>query len=276
MLAGFMGQVADHRKRDYTRGGLTKMNILIANDDGIHSRGIKELTAALAEVANIYVAAPHIQRSATGHGISMNEKIYAQQIEFDHAKLAFSITGTPADCVKVGLSLLQEKGIAIDMVFSGINHGGNVGTDTLYSGTVSAAIEGNICGYPAVAVSVNSHDAEYFSYACKLAVSTAKKADKRLSAKSTLSINVPNLPDEEIKGVVFPPLGLREYGEWFNACGEEGERKVYAYTGVPKTPKDIGEESDVSMIEQGYATITALNYDLTDYKLTEELKKWGI
>ena len=121
------------------------MNILVANDDGIKARGIYELVRALSEKADIYVCAPDSQRSASGHGITVSKPITLEETEFDNAKLAFKISGTPADCVKIGMKILEQRNIKIDMVFSGINHGSNLGTDTLYSGTVSAAIEGTIC-----------------------------------------------------------------------------------------------------------------------------------
>ena len=254
------------------------MNILVVNDDGIHARGIHALVKALSEAADIYVAAPNVQRSAAGHGITAHEKIYIEEAVFPYAKEAVSLTGTPVDCTKIGQAFYRAKGIRMDMVFSGINHGGNLGTDTLYSGTVSAAIEGNICGLPAVAVSVNSHDAVHFDYACALAVRTARKAYKKLGAHSTLSINVPNVPYDEVKGVVYAPLGTREYDKWFQACGEENGKQVYMYKGAPKSPEPVADDdvTDVAYISRGYATITALKHDFTDWKLTEELKEWGI
>ena len=183
------------------------MNILVANDDGIQARGIKELAKALSQVATVYVCAPESQRSASGHGITVSKPIIIEEDEFEYAEYALKISGTPADCVKIGMRSLEQKGIKVDMVFSGINHGGNLGTDTLYSGTVSAAMEGSLLGVPSVAVSVNSHEAEYFEYACELAVEAVKKAYDKMSPKTVLNINTPNLPKEEIKGLRFTTLG---------------------------------------------------------------------
>lgn len=254
------------------------MNILVANDDGINARGIHELVKALSQVADIYVAAPNAQKSAAGHGISAHEKIYIEEAAFPYAKEAVSLTGTPVDCVKIGQAFYRTKGIEMDMVFTGINHGGNLGTDTLYSGTVSAAIEGNICGLPAVAVSVNSHHPEHFDYACTLAARTAQKAFGKLGPHSTLSINVPNVPYDEVKGVVYAPLGTRKYDKWFGHDGEEGGKQIYVYKGAPKSPEQIADDdvTDVAYISRGYATITALKHDFTDWNLTEEIKEWGI
>ena len=137
------------------------MNVLITNDDGIRARGLRELMDALREQAGmtVYICAPDGQRSASGHGITMTDPIMVEEVEIKGAELAFQTSGLPADCVKIGVELLERAGVHLDMVFSGINHGGNLGTDTLYSGTVAGAIEGSICGYPSVAVSVDSHDA---------------------------------------------------------------------------------------------------------------------
>lgn len=252
------------------------MNILVANDDGINARGIKELTRALSQIANIYVCAPHTQRSACGHGITIGGPITISEVEFPNAKKAWAFSGTPADCVKLGMMMLQQQGIKISMVCSGINHGGNLGTDTLYSGTVSAAIEGCICGVPAVAVSVNDHYPEHFETACELAVNTVKAARDKIDSNTVLNINVPNIPASEVKGVRITKLGAREYEEWFEEKeGEEGSLE-YWYSGTPVIYKDLPEDIDVISMQEGYASITPLHYDLTSYKLVEEVKKWGI
>ncbi|MDD2189294.1 MAG: 5'/3'-nucleotidase SurE [Eubacteriales bacterium] len=252
------------------------MNILVANDDGINAKGIKELTRALSQVANIYVCAPHMQRSACGHGITIGKPIVMREVEFPNAKKAWEFTGTPADCVKLGLKMLTEQGVKIHMVCSGINHGGNLGTDTLYSGTVSAAIEGCICGLPAIAVSVNDHFPLTFEAACDLAVRTVKAATGRINSNTVLNINVPNLPVSEIKGMKVTRLGAREYEEWFEPKNGENGEMEYWYSGIPVVYEDLPGDIDVIAMQDGYASITPLHYDLTSYKLIEEVKSWGI
>lgn len=252
------------------------MNILVANDDGIQARGIHELVKALSEVATIYVCAPESQRSASGHGITVSKPIIIEETEFENAKYAMKISGTPADCVKIGKRFLEKKGIKVDMVFSGINHGGNLGSDTLYSGTVSAAIEGTLLGVPSVAVSVNSHEAEYFEYACELAVEAVKKAYDKMDAKTVLNINTPNLPKEEIKGLKFTTLGPREYKEVFVSVETEDGGTGYMYTGEPVVYDDLPDTVDVIADQDGYASITPIHSDLTDYKLAKEISEWRI
>ncbi len=252
------------------------MNVLVANDDGIKAQGIKELVKALSQKADVYVCAPESQRSASGHGITVSKPIVAEEVTFENAVLAISFSGMPADCVKLGIKILADKGIKIDMVFSGINHGGNYGTDTLYSGTVSAAIEGTICGLPSVAVSVNSHEAEHFDYACHLAVEALEKAGGKMSPDTVLNINVPNLPREEIKGLKYTTLGNREYKEFFKPFRTEDGRTAYQYTGEPVVYEGLPDTIDVIAMQAGYATITPLHRDLTDYRLMDKIKEWRI
>ncbi|MEG2199864.1 MAG: 5'/3'-nucleotidase SurE, partial [Anaerovorax sp.] len=190
--------------------------------------------------------------------------------------VALEFTGTPADCVKLGLEVLKERDVHIDMVFSGINHGGNLGTDTLYSGTVSAAIEGCICGIPAVAVSVNDHAPKHFELACRLAVSACQKAFGKMDEKTVLNINVPNLPDEEVKGVKVTRLGAREYDGWFQPRVNDAGETSFWYSGKPVVYEGLSNDVDVVSMQEGYASITPLQYDFTNYKLIEEVKNWGI
>ena len=252
------------------------MNILVANDDGIEARGIRELTKALSEKANVYVCAPDTQRSASGHGITVSKPIEAEEVPFANAQLAFKLSGTPADCIKLGMKLLQQRNIKIDMVFSGINHGGNLGTDTLYSGTVSAAIEGTICGVPSAAVSVDSHEAEHFEYACHLAQEVIAKAKDKMSPDTVLNINVPNIPTEKIKGLKYTRLGRREYKEFFEPLDDGSGKVKYRYSGDPVFYEGLPDTIDVIAMQEGYATITPLQRDLTDYKLIKEVETWRI
>lgn len=252
------------------------MNILVSNDDGIKAQGIMELVKALSQIANIYVCAPHIQRSASGHGITIGKPLQIREVPFEHAVLGLEITGTPADCVKLGLKMLKQRGLEMDMVFSGINHGGNLGTDTLYSGTVSAAIEGCICGLPAVAVSVNDHKPKHFELACELAVRACKKAFGKMNSGTVLNINTPDLPKENIKGVKITRLGAREYDDWFEPkVNDEGET-VFWYSGTPVVYEGLSSEIDVVSMQEGYASITPLKYDLTNHDLIEEVKTWEL
>ena len=249
------------------------MNILVANDDGINARGIHELVRALHEDAgaNVYVCAPEGQRSASSHSINFGKEISVQEAEFENADLAFATSGSPADCVKIGMLLMEKRGIKIDMVFAGINHGSNIGTDTIYSGTVGAALEGTICGVPSVAVSVQSHHAEHFDYACALAVDTVKKAFGKMSNRTALNINVPNVPAEEVKGVMYTTLGDKAYVNDLIPVRQEDGKDVYIYGGDPRKVEGQPLTIDVVAEQCGYASITPLNRDLTEYGAVEDV-----
>ncbi len=252
------------------------MNILVANDDGIDARGIKELVATLSTVADVYVFAPDGQRSAFSHSITTGRKITGVRAEFPGAKLAYALSGTPADCVKLGCRFLRARGIRVDMVYAGINHGSNLGTDTIYSGTVGAAVEGNICGVPAVAVSVGSHQATHFDYACELALSTLEKAADKIGPDTVININVPDLPKEEVKGVRYTALGDRDYNESFSAEQAMKDTIEYEYSGAPLMYEGLPDVLDVISHQKGYATITPLQRDMTYYGKMEDLRNWGI
>lgn len=255
---------------------MNPINILLTNDDGIHAEGILRLAETLSGLGDVYVCAPEGQRSASGHSITVRDPISMEEIRLPHARAAMQFSGTPADCVKMGLQLLRQRGVEIHIVYSGINHGGNLGTDTLYSGTVSAALEGVLCGLPAVAVSVDSHNPAHFEEACRLAAKFFDKALTGLPPGVALSINAPNLPEEEVKGLRVARLGVRQYVERFEESFDEQGRKAYCYRGMPVVydSKDIG--NDVIALQEDYATITPLHYDLTDLEMLRKLKEWGI
>ena len=254
------------------------MNILVANDDGIQADGIHALVESLSEVGDVYVVAPDSQRSGASHSITMFKDLYFTEKEFPKAKKAYSFTGTPADCVKMGIALLESQGAKIDMVFAGINHGGNLGTDTLYSGTVGAAREGLINNKMSVAVSVNSHQPIGFTYAAMLAKKTAQHYKENgipELAEFLWNINVPNVPDEQIKGVKLTKLGIRDYDDWFHPeYKEDGTVHIY-YGGEPIWREDArcdrDETPDVCAIEENYATITPLNENTTCEKQLDQM-----
>lgn len=257
------------------------MNILIANDDGIRAEGLNRLAKTLSEVGCVYVVAPHEQRSGAGQSIAMGKQLFFKEDYVEGAEKAYSFTGTPTDCVKMGIQLLRQQGIEIDVVFSGINHGGNLGTDTLYSGTVGAAREGVINEKVSVAVSVDSHEPKGFDAACKMAHYTAKKIKENLSKMKpvVLNINVPNIDEEDIKGIKLTKLGVRDYDNWFKAIYHEDGTIETSYGGEPIGWDDpnskVNGPSDVVANAEGYVTVTPIGYDLTMGEVLE-CEFWGI
>ena len=275
------------------------MNILLVNDDGIEAKGIHKLAEALSKVASVYVCAPNVEQSASGHGITIGRKVYIEDVDFEEAVCAVSMEGKPADCVKIGLEVYKNRGIKMDMVFSGFNQGMNLGTDTIYSGTVAAAVEGALCGLPAVAMSISSNlsahrEPNNYEVAMQLAEYAYFKliedgciekdlqkgsfgVDYIYDKHSILNINIPDLPREEIMGMKIVPLGYREYEEWFMASEDEGGKIGYHYSGRPlHAGKGDEDSSDIIANANGYITITPLQFDMTNFKLlTETREKWN-
>lgn len=253
------------------------INYLVSNDDGIRATGITALIKALSsrEGVNVYVCAPDGQCSGNSQSISLNGTVYVSEVKVDGAKLAWQTSGTPADCVKIGLQKCEELGLEIDMVFAGINMGSNVGKDTLYSGTVGAAKEAAVSGYKAVALSVAGHHCTHFDGACNIAIEYVEKLKDFLTPKLILNINVPDLPEDEIKGVKFTKLGPRYFKDRFWEHVDEGPG-AYKLDGAPGDFSDLGDEYDVCAMQSGYASITPLHFDYTDYRVLEDLKKWEI
>ena len=270
-----------------------RKNILVVNDDGIEAVGIHKLAEALSDEGDVYVCSPHKQQSGSGHGITIGQPVYASDIFFKEARQAVLLEGTPVDCVKIGLEIYRERGLEMDMVFSGFNHGMNLGTDTLYSGTVSAAVEGALCGLPSAAMSISSNRSFHrtpanFEAAMKMAkhVAGSKLFQKRIGGNPNsfdinyiyeehiiLSINVPDMPPEDIKGVKVCPLSYRTYLGWCQEKSDEDGRMGYYYSGKPLVLGQAGvDDSDIIANQCGFATITPLHVDLTNHGKIEALR----
>lgn len=248
------------------------MNILVVNDDGIESKGIKALAKALTKRGDVYVSAPAEQQSGKSQSLSLRRPVKVEEVSFEGAKKAYKVYGTPADSTKMGLQLLREEGIEIDMVFSGINLGSNLGLDTLYSGTVGAAMEAAIIGYQAVAVSVDSHKASEFDYACKLSIKVLDKIYKKLPYSIVININTPNLKESDIKGVRHTVLGPKYYDDTFK-LQEDG---TYILEGQELNKDEIDKESDIFANYENYASITPLTFDYTHFAQLDRIREWDL
>lgn len=249
------------------------MRILLTNDDGVDSLGIKVLADSLSDIAEIFVVAPDRERSGTGHGITVFSPLMVSKVDhLDTVKEAWVVNGTPADCVKLAISALVPE--VPDLVISGINRGSNLGTDVLYSGTVSGAVEGVIMGVPALAVSLNSfkHDAD-FAYAGKftrsLCLQLAKDGFER---DLLLNVNLPDMPRESIHGVRITKLGSRRYENLFEER-KDPRGKTYYWLGGGIIEETQDEDSDVAAVNDGFVSITPIHFDLTDYRLINEFRQ---
>jgi 5'-nucleotidase len=247
------------------------MRILLTNDDGIHARGLDALIKELQAIAEIYVASPDRERSGTGHSITVFDPIKVMPAKIEGALEAWIVGGTPVDCVKLALSRLVKG--KVDMVVSGINHGPNLGTDVLYSGTVSAAAEGVIMGVPSIAASLNDYTAEMNSgFAALFTRNLIRTVTRQGIKNSTLvNVNIPALKPEDIKGIRITRLGVRNYDNLFEER-KDPRGNSYYWMGGGVTRDEQPPDSDVAAIEEGYISITPINLDLTDYRLMEEYR----
>lgn len=256
-------------------------NILISNDDGIFALGVRTLANTLAQAGHqVTVVCPDRERSATGHGLTLHQPIRANQVNsvFHEDVIAWSCSGTPADCVKFALSAVLKT--RPDFVYSGINHGPNLGTDVLYSGTVSAAMEGVLDGIPSVAFSLASFSNFEFQPAADFALKLLHKLAKKDYPKPPLlSINVPPVESGEIAGVLVTRQGLRRYIEKFERRLDPRGKSYYWLEGEIvediEQPEDLNLPphimTDVQAIRDRFITITPLQYNLTDAVITKHL-----
>ena len=248
------------------------MRILITNDDGIMAEGIYALAKELEKDHEVILVAPDTQRSAQSHAITLFQPLIIKEVELEGLKSkAYSVSGTPADCVRAGREILSDGNI--DIVFSGINMGLNSGMDILYSGTVSAAIEANIYNIPSIAVSTE-WDSETMSY--DIAAEYAKKIldnakDNILKNNIVLNINVPNLMKDEIKGIKVCKIGGIVYDYYFLETNSQGEKQL---TLKGRKREDLESDTDRFYLNEGYVTVTPLHYDLTNFNLLNEVKTW--
>ncbi|AEF94210.1 Multifunctional protein surE [Desulfotomaculum nigrificans CO-1-SRB] len=249
------------------------MRVLISNDDGIYAEGIGALRKAMEEVADeVYVVAPDRERSACGHGITVTRPLRAKVHKFKsgHAK-GWVVDGTPADCVKLGLeAILDHKP---DLVVSGINLGPNLGTDVLYSGTVSAAFEGVINHVPAVAVSLAAWENLDYSVAANFMKEfIPKMLAYPLEPGVLLNINVPR--DYDGRGVRITRLARRRYVNVFDKRVDPRGQIYFWMAGEPHNLDEDDLETDAAAVKQGYISITPLNLDLTDYSFRKKMAGW--
>lgn len=257
------------------------MNVLVSNDDGINATGIRVLIEALSRVpeANIFVCAPDGERSASGHGITMTKPIMLQHENINGVEWASSLSGTPADCVKFGIRHLKKNhNISIDAVFSGINHGGNIGTDVYYSGTLAAAAEGALCKLPAVAVSVGTHNPtrEMLDNCRTIIEDVAGRIISKMEPGNILNINFPPIPPSELKGLKVTRLGPREYNEKFELLETPKNRQYYWYCGDVVVYEGLPEDLDVMAHQEGYVTVTPLKLELTDTHMRDKVRGWKL
>jgi 5'-nucleotidase len=251
-----------------------KLHVLISNDDGIDAPGIFALTQEVRKIARVTVIAPDKQQSAVGHAITMNYPLRAIPFRKNNEFFGYAVEGTPADAVKLGVRfLLKQKP---DLLISGINHGSNTAINIIYSGTVSAATEGTILGIPSVAVSLTTYGEADFSFAARLAAKLALiVAEKGLPEGTLLNVNVPAIPEEEVRGIRLTKQGTSKWDDTFDVRRDPANREYFWLKGRLNVT-DTDPTADQIAVQSGYVSITPIHYDLTDSSMLEEMGGWGL
>ncbi len=245
--------------------------ILLCNDDGIDSEGLRALYAALAPLGELVVVAPDREQSAAGHSLSLHRPLRIKELE----KNWFAVDGTPTDCVNLALNGLM-KNERPDILVSGINRGGNMGDDITYSGTVAAAMEATLLGLPAVAISLAHEDGETLLYelAEKVARAGAREVLSRgLTPGVLLNINVPNISPQECRGERITRQGKRIYEEAVVEKIDPRGREYY-WIGGGSLRWEKEPDTDFEAVAAKEVSITPLRLDLTDYDAMKGLESW--
>lgn len=252
------------------------MRILVCNDDGIDSLGIQALASALKEIAEVTVVAPHTEQSAVGHSITMQVPLRVSKYFKDGEFFGYAVNGTPADCVKIGIRNLMET--PPDLVISGINHGSNTAINIIYSGTVSAAREAAIMDVPSIAISITNAAVRDFDYAGKTACLIAQMVMKRkedLPKGTLLNVNVPDVEEEKIKGILLTKQGKSKWDDLYEERKDPYGRSYYWLKGdLVEVDKDL--DTDQAAVRNNYISVTPIHFDLTDYTAYERMKTWEI
>jgi 5'-nucleotidase len=239
------------------------MRLLLSNDDGYQAEGLLELARCLAEVGEISVVAPERDRSGASNSLTLTRPLRCHKA----ANGFFYVDGTPTDCVHLAITGLLES--EPDIVFSGINHGANLGDDVLYSGTVAAAMEGRFLGLPAVAVSLVGKSGTHFNTAARVALRVLDRLQGHsLPADTILNVNVPDLPFDRLQGFEATRLGHRHKAEPVVKAFDPLGRPIY-WVGPPGAEADAGPGTDFHAIRHGRVSVTPLQVDLTRYKAVE-------
>ncbi len=243
--------------------------ILVTNDDGIYSEGLRVLAEAMQQVGEVVVVAPDRERSAVSHALTMHRPLKVESL--DHNR--YTVNGTPTDCVVVAIGKLLSRKPSV--LVSGINRGANLGDDIGYSGTVSAAIEGTLFGIPSLAISIPYEDSKqiHYSTAAHYTIKLVRRVLKEgLPPDTLLNVNVPNLPAQMVKGVVFTRQGKRTYENAIHETYDPWGRKHYWIGGGTPSWEDR-EDTDIVALMQGFVSITPLHLDMTNYEALSILKQ---
>lgn len=252
------------------------MHILVSNDDGILAPGLLALAQAMREFGTVTVIGPEENQSANGHRKTLSRPLRINQVHLADGTPAYSTDGAPADCVAVALlGFIKEP---IDLVVSGINRGANLGQDITYSGTIACTFEAAIFGKPGVAFSLDnrSMEADYSASAEAARRVVRNVIDHGLPPMTILSVNIPNLFSDQIKGTQITRLGVRVYRDELVPRIDPGGRPYYWIGGMEPTGKYEEAGTDIKAVHDGYVSVTPIQLDMTAYPLITQMQSWGL
>ena len=245
--------------------------ILVTNDDSVHAKGIKELVLVASEFGNVLVVAPNKPQSGMGHAITITKPLRMESYNGFDGVEAYSCSGTPVDCVKLAVfEILKRKP---DLLLSGINHGENSSTNVLYSGTMSAAIEGAMEGIPSIGFSLADFNSDAdFSAAKNVATELIPQImNKGLPNNTALNVNVPKVSYRDLKGIKVCAQAHAYWEDKFDSRRDQFGKPYYWLTGQ-FSDRDQREDTDLHYLKMGYATIVPTHFDLTNYGALRDLK----
>lgn len=246
------------------------MEFLITNDDGILAPGIGLLAEACQAVGRCTVVAPDREQSGTSHSLTLHRPLRPAR----RPDGAYQVDGTPTDCVLLALGALLDG--PPSFVFSGVNHGPNMGEDVLYSGTVSAAMEAVSLGVPGVAFSFAGHDPEVMrSYQSRITAIVRHIVSTEFPREMILNVNLPAIPADQVKGVKVTRLGSRFFSDSLTRMTDPWGREIYWIGGGTITWTG-GEDSDHAAVADGWISVTPLHMDLTSHALIETVRGWPL
>jgi 5'-nucleotidase len=252
------------------RGAKTpiSMRILISNDDGYQSPGLRVLAQALEALGEVTVVAPDRDRSGASNSLTLTVPIRVERVENGFLR----VEGTPTDCVHLAITGLLED--EPDIVVAGINHGPNLGDDVIYSGTVAAATEGRFLGLPAIAISIDAFEPRHLNTAGLVAVRLVRNLTRdSLGPNIILNANVPDVRYEELRGFAATRLGHRHKAEPVTRAEDPRGRTIY-WVGPAGPEQDAGPGTDFHALRNGYVSVTPLQVDLTRHNALQPLERW--
>ena len=237
------------------------MEILLSNDDGYYSKGIRELEKVLSDRATITMVAPETNCSGASSSLTLKNPLRIRKFQSN----GYYVNGTPSDCVYLALTSIVES--KPDLVISGINYGQNLGDDVLYSGTVGAAMGGRSLGVPCLAISITSLKPQYLETAL---IVTKLLVDNYINHRSlpnqVYNINIPDIPYEEVQEPLLTRLGKRDTQEAITRPDKDRYGDTIYWVGGPPPPKDASEGTDFFAVQNNHVSITPLVSDFTDYQ----------